>query len=233
MTIYVWPTRWLAPARFPRPQLATRSQSGGVSTSGVKVSSRTDGGGFWKLSFNGVMLHTPQLLRAYGAWCAILDDGGAKVIVPKSMGALTPNLGGAAPEPAAADPFPHLVADYVPPVGVVASLQGAALLRATSIVIRTTQASSIGLTGGERFAINHATKGWRSYDIGEVTAIAAPAGGHVDHTCSIRPPLREATAGGTAIDFNAPACVCAIDSMTPPEELRFGSTDIVFSEDFS
>ena len=58
------------------------------------------------------------------------------------------------------------------------------------------------LEGGERFSIDHATKGKRLYTISRVDG----------DDITIRPPLREAVASGTDLDFTQPGCVCRLSN---------------------
>lgn len=224
--MYVWPTRFFLPESFPTPQIVGRTISGGVSPAGLEQVGRTDGGGHWRVDMLGVALRGHEALMAYDAWYALLDGGVTQVVVPKSMGRRAPApLGVAVPEQFVADPFPLTVADYVPAGPIVATVVGAAALRATQMVIDV--ADGRQLRGGEHFAIRHAGKGWRRYVVAEVVSRAG-----TQHTVRFRTPLREATADGAAIDFNGPACVMRVADMTAPENIRFGKVNISFVESF-
>lgn len=224
--MYVWPTRYLLPEMFPSPQIVGRTVSGGVTASGIEQVGRTDGGGLWRIDMLSITLRNADLLSAYDAWYALLDGGATQVVVPKSMGRRAPTpLGVAVPEQFVAGPFPASVADYAPAGPIIANLVGATALRATQIAIN--MADGRQLRGGEHFAINHATKGWRRYVVAEVVGIDGTI-----HTVNIRTPLREDTVGGVLVDFNGPACVMRVASMTAPETIRFGKVDVSFVEAF-
>jgi hypothetical protein len=60
------------------------------------------------------------------------------------------------------------------------------------------------LTGGEWFSIRHPTKNWRAYSIWTIDDTEDVSGGGTLYTVGIQPPLREATAGGTDLDFVRP-----------------------------
>lgn len=223
--MYVWPTRFFLPEMFATPQIVGRTVTSGVTASGLEQVGRTDGGGLWRLDMMSVFLRG-DALQAYDAWYALADGGVTPIVVPKSMGRRAPTPSGVAvPEPYVADPFPISVDDYEPVGPIIASLSGAAALRATSISINVTDGRQ--LRGGEHFAINHPTKGWRRYLVAEVVSRVGTV-----HAVKIRTPLREATADATVIDFNAPACVMRVAGMTAPENIRYGRVDISFVETF-
>jgi hypothetical protein len=222
--MYIWPTRFFLPELFPTPQIVGRLVSGGVSASGLEQVGRTDGGGLWRLDMAGIFLRG-DALQAYDAWYALLDGGVTQVVVPKSMGRRAPTPSGVAvPEQYLEHPFPVSVADYVPSGPIVATMSAAAL-RSTQIVINVSDGRQ--LRGGEHFAINHTTKGWRRYLVAEVIGVEGTV-----HTVKIRTPLREDTANGALVDFNGPACVMRVAGMTAPERIRYGRVDVSFVEAF-
>lgn len=225
----VWPVRYF-PAAVTRRRLVGRTLSGGQTISGLTQSARTDGGGLLVFEQRDVFLHTPELVNAWKAWESILDGGVTQVVVPKSNGGRAPAPRGVpVPEPVCASPFPVEVADYVPTGPIVASVVGALALRATQAVIRVSAGAA--LKGGEEFAINHATKGWRCYTVGQVVSSAG-----ADYTVKFRSPLREAVEDGASVDFNGPACVMRLaDPEAFSAELefnRFGRPSAIFVEDF-
>jgi hypothetical protein len=71
-----------------------------------------------------------------------------------------------------------------------------AVLRATTVTV----ADGSVFEGGERFSINHVTKGRRLYEIVGVSG----------DDLTIRPPLREAVASGVYLDFLQPGVVCRL-----------------------
>lgn len=223
--MYVWPTRFFLPEMFPTPQIVGRTVTSGVTASGIEQVGRTDGGGLWRLDMLSIFLRG-DALQAYDAWYALLDGGVTPVVVPKSMGRRAPTpTGVAVPEQYVVDPFPISVTAYEPVGPIIATLSGAAALRATQVAINV--ADGRQLRGGEHFAINHATKGWRRYLVAEVVSRVGTV-----HTVKIRTPLREATANGTPIDFNGPACLMRVAGMTAPEHIRYGRVDVSFVETF-
>lgn len=224
--MYVWPTRFFLPERFVAPTIVGRTVTGGVSASGIEQVGRTDGGGLWRLDMSGIFLRR-ELIQAWDAWTALLDGGVTPVVVPKSMGRRAPvPLTVALPEQYVADPFPISVEDYEPQGPIVATLAASAALRATQVSINI--ADGRLLRGGEHFGINHAAKGWRRYVVAEVVSRAGSV-----HVVKIRTPLREATASGASIDFNGPACVMRVLSMTPTDRIRYGQVDVSFVETFA
>jgi hypothetical protein len=116
------------------------------------------------------------------------------------------------------------------PTTVVAQVVSAAVaLRATFITVGLTTATPLEV--GLIFSIQHPTQGWRMY---EVKQIGTPATNWWDLV--FRPPLREAVAIGTPVEFQMPRCVMRLAS---PEAMnldletgRFGQPTVDFIEHF-
>lgn len=207
---------------------------GGESLSGEQDVLQTDGGGRWQISMSGIMLDTPDKIRAWRAWEDTLYGGTIQCIVPVAdiRQAPRPVVSGVPTSPGplangSADPYFPEAVGYATPY-IVATIVDAAALRATQVKINVSQGSA--LKGGEVFALNHATKGRRIYRIARV--ISRPTG--TSAIVQIRTPLREAVAGGMAADFDWPSVVC---TLLPSAEIspnlqqgHFDELSIVFVE---
>lgn len=189
MTFAVFPTDTASGGLFdPETEhwrLVGVTINGGVSVGGSSSLSRTDGGGLWTCAQAGIEIWTRAQLLAASALDMQLDGGASPIVVPCFAFPLRPVPEGS---------------DW----GVSTSLTDPAALRATTLeLIHTTGAP---LIGGEPFSITHPTHGKRFYKVHSVDA-ADTSGGAVTQTVRIRPPLREATTAGTALDFDTPGCV--------------------------
>lgn len=192
--------------------------SGGTSLSGIDDAIESDGGGYWVADFtNGETLDRDDTL-AWRAITAGMDNGAAPVIVEFCDRLHTP-AGGEMGIAGSPDQFGDRRSFQGP--GVVASTVTSAGLRAT--VLSISIASERALVGGERFTIVHATWGERAY---EVVAIAGAA-------IKFRPPLREAVASGTSLDFDNPRCKMRLAQPTSNALNigRYGQCAISFVED--
>jgi hypothetical protein len=229
----IWPIRTF-PARTVTARPAGRVVAGGQSISGQTQSVRTDGGGLF-VTFNRIWLRTPDQMRAWLAWDALLDEGAEQVIVPICDLRLAPRpiVDGVAVLPG--PPVPHsdetYFSDdtgYVTPIMSAVASESAAL-RATSVSIEMLVGSA--WRGGETFAIEHAVAGWRMYRVGKVLATDGAV-----QTLSIRPPLREAITAGTVIEIDQPRGVMKLATpggMALPEDGgRTPFVDVTFVEAF-
>lgn len=213
----VWPFH----GRVEDWNLPGRTVTGGQSVSGLVQTARTDGGGFWTATFEEVFLRTADDLRLWRAWDAITDGGVEPVFVPMCDVRQAPWTFDDLSRPIyPATELGHsddsLFSDgtgYDHPVTITASLVGAAALRATQIVIKVTVGGD--LEAGQHFSLSHATKGKRLYRIRRVISRAGQ-----DWTVDVRPPLRQATTNGLAVDFVTPGCVMrSVGSLPAPVEL--------------
>lgn len=170
------------------------------SISGVGQVLRTDGGGYWQCSMSGIVLNTPDKLRAWRAWERHLAGGATRVICPVADVGLAPRPlhGKALARPSGVvatgfDPnFPESISFAAP--CVVATIAPAAF-RATQVTITVAQGSR--LDGSQVFSINHPTKGRRMYSTSRIVSRDGQTA-----TVIIDPPLREAVSGITPIDFD-------------------------------
>lgn len=229
-----FPTHLFNPARTVMRPTGV-SISGGESISGITDTIRTDGGGYWVIHFAGVELTSPDLVRAWRAWEDTLEQGVTKVLVPVADVRMAPRpvVGGRLSSPSQLHPgsddpyFPEAVGFATP--WIVATC-AAALLRATQINLNMVHGARV--KGGEVFAISHAGgAGRRIYRIRRVLSRVDQAA-----VVEIRPPLREAIADNTPLDFDWPSVVATLmpDADISPD-LLYGSTgtvDISFREAF-
>lgn len=198
--------------------LERRTISGGISLSGEEDVIETDGGGRVFAEFaNGPLLQREDQL----AWRAIGTQFGAgtvPIIVP-FCDKLHQPYGNEHLVPHS-DDTPFSDDSEYEGGGPTATVTTAAALRATSLDISITAAQP--LIGGEWFSILHPVKDWRAYNIATVEG----------STITFRPPLREAVAAGTELDFAEPKCLMRVDGrpMRRLELGRYGEASIRFVE---
>jgi hypothetical protein len=191
---------------------------GGTALSGITDQTESDGGGYLQADFSEGITRN----KASGnAWRVITDaDAGDPFIVLLCAERRFQPVGAVATVTHSDDtpfdddtPYESGGADYETTAG--------AALRATSLSISGTSASP--LIGGELFSVQHDTWGWRAYRVRSVDG----------NTITFRPPLREAIAAGTALEFDTPRCQMLItgaaDNST--ENGRFTSCAVSFVED--
>lgn len=190
----VWPWDLLTP-RAERASLRGVAMTGGPSVSGQVRSTRLDGGGLWVIE-QDFLFHTPTQIKAARAIEAGLDGGSGEIIIrvfetPFAPSDAVPTEVTFSDDATFSDDTSFLTV----PTG--ATLTAAAALRATTLSLTMITGT---LEGGERFSIDHATKGRRLYTVARVSG----------DDITIRPPLREACAIGDALDFAHPSCVCRL-----------------------
>lgn len=224
--MYLWPFRLLPPlsARWYR-QGAT--QLGPVSIDGAQQqASRTDGGGLWRLDCT-FSANTRARILALRAWHEYLDAGTVEFLMPVLDLHFAPRntVAGVPQKPGSPTPATDCFSEsgsYGSPM-MVASVVEDAALRATSLAISMTQGASP--EAGQIFSINHASVGWRKYNIQRIADSAGDA-----FTLAIRPPLREAVSADDAIEFDMPRCVMRLHPESanalslPVEMLNGGGT---------
>lgn len=199
---------------FPPPLLVENSVewnlagaqiSPGQTASGMLQSVRIDGGGLWIASLNDLYLGDETRLQCLRALRSQTKAGTIPINVPRHDVLQ--------PWPLDGDGNPIIVVDQIPHYDgsffsdgsgysqsvITAESVGSADLRAVSLTINIIQGSAP--TGGEAFSINHPNQGWRMYEIGTVM----PSAGN--YIVTFLPPLREAVADGTDIEFDQPRCV--------------------------
>lgn len=185
--------------------------SPGQTGSGNFPLARLDGGGVWMAQLSSVVLEDPGHIKLWRQFGAIFEGGVVPFILPMCDRRHMPTTVFEGEQIYSYGDIPHsdgsLFSDgtgYAQPL-VVAETVGAASLRATTLTIEF--ASETVPTGGERFSIEHPTQGWRVYEIKTVTAL-----GSGQFTLTIRPPLREAVAAGTSLEFEEPKLVVRLAS---------------------
>lgn len=200
-----------------------RTITGGVSLSGFEDVIETDGGGRVFAEFaNGPLLEREHQL----AWRAIgarFGGGTVPIIVP-FCDKLHQPYGGEHLVPHSDDTTFSDETEYEGG-GPAATVAESALLRATTISLAINFAQE--LIGGEWFAIDHPTKGWRAYNIATIVEQDATSA-----VVTFLPPLREAVSVGEVVDFAEPKCTMRVDGR-PPRRLeigRYGEASIRFVE---
>lgn len=203
-------------------ELELRELSGGVSLAGGEDVIATDGGGRW--AFN---LEEPYLDEAHVAlsWRALSGylGGGQPIIVRICDARHQPTSGFVEVTHSDGTPFSDDTGYLSGDAEVVAAADAA--LRATSLSIDVITLPR-ALLGGERFSIAHPMHLDRLYAITEIS----------DDGQTIRfvPPLREAVAAGTVLNFDDPRCVMRRDG-DMRSGTRFGfaeSSGVRFVEHF-
>lgn len=191
---------------------------GGTALSGVTDPIEPDGGGYLQADFsNG----TARTKTAGNAWRVISDaDAGDPFIVLLCAERRFQPVGAVATVAHSDDTtfdddtlYESGGADY--------ETTADATLRATSLSISGTSTSP--LIGGELFSIQHENWGWRAYRVRSVDG----------DTITFRPPLREAVAAGTALEFDTPRCQMMLTGTTDnsTDSGRFTSCAASFIED--
>jgi hypothetical protein len=191
---------------------------GGTSLSGIRDDIETTGGGYWMAEFTNGRTRTRE---AGLAWRAITDglDGGAAAINLLFCERLFQPIGPAALVPHDDEtPFSD---DSEYQSGGAEYTAAAAALRATGLTIAGV--SELPLIGGERFTIAHPNWGCRAYSIIGIDG----------DQITIRPPLREAVADGTPLDFDDVRCQMRLAQATgnPTNMGRYTSCNLTLIED--
>lgn len=224
---YVFPTRLFSPSSL-KPSLVGAAQSGGLNLAGEALFADLSGGGRWQIDFGESTLWTPALVKPWRQLAAAADNGATPILVPladRLHQPLTPEL--TTPDTFGlsvwVDDATAWAADQV-----TAALTADAALRATQIHFDFD--APVALVGGEHFSILHEAWGWRLYRIRRV--ISGGLGTGDATVCEIRPPLREASATDTALNFDSPRCTMRVegDMDATVEMLKFGKGSATFAE---
>lgn len=197
----IWPAA-LMPPETEGWRLRGVSMNPGVSTAGTARLSRTDGGGLWVCEMGTVEVWTSQQLHLAAVMDLQLEAGITPIIVPRFNQHLAPLPAGASLGVLVGHSDGSSFSDgglYSGP-SIISALTAPAALRATTLQIDVTLAGA--LLGAEPFSIDHPVQGRRLYGIHSVGETVAGV-----TTVTIRPPLREAAAAGTVLDFDNPGCV--------------------------
>lgn len=226
--LYIWPAHIFNPTSI-KADPVENVITGGAALNGDEDVIATDGGGRWKITFGGIVLRSPKLIRAWDAWTSHMAGGARAFLAPLVSGQTAPRpfAGSGIARPSALHADDDLFATavgYASPF-IVATTVGNAALRATALTINVAQGAR--LNGGEKFSI-----GRRAHKVERVTARAGQQA-----TVIISPPLRQAVAGGSAVNFEWPVVQAKLipgQDLTP--DLAFGrraDMSISFVEDFS
>lgn len=171
--------------------------TGGTALSGEQDVVSTDGGGRVFAEFTDGQLVDRQQILAWRAILGTLEEGVTAMIVPFCDARNTPHGGAGGVPHSDGSPFSDgsLYSAGTPSAVTTAP----AALRAVSL----TWEASLGqpVIGGEWFAIEHPSKGWRAYKIRRIDG----------DTIEFRPPLREAVPAGAHIELRNPRCLMVQD----------------------
>lgn len=231
--IVTWPAL-LNRDRMWKWDLAATTIGGGRTLTGAMPLSRIDGGGLWAAELSDVKVSTADQVRAWRALSARMDGGATPVVMEcrDTRFAPWPTVAGVPVTSNEAtnddDSTPDDDTDYDGSC-IEATLVNAVALRATSAVIRFVAGGP--LQGGEYFSIQHETFSHRLYRVASVEVNDAG-----DSEITFRPPLREATDAGTAVEFDTPKCIMKLatpNAMDLALELRFhGTASVRLIEEF-
>lgn len=203
----VFPARRFSPASL-QARLVGQAISGGVSLSGEAQFADVSGGGRWVIDFGESALWEREDVLAWRRFVASADGGAQSLLVPlhdricQPVSAVYPDTDTFGLETWVTDRTAWTADE------VTATTTATAALGATALAFNLTAPKA--LLGGERFAILHATWLWRLYTVARVKT-GGTVGSAVATTIDIRPPLREAVASGTALNFDNPRCVMRVD----------------------
>lgn len=224
----IWPFD-LFPAQEVKWTLRGVALSGGTALAGFPTMAKTDGGGIWVCEMSGIVLRKKNQIKAARALDWLMDGGASKVIVDACECGFGPSgfsPSGGVPH---SDGTSFSDGSLYAGAGFGVIIHSAASLRSTQVVL--TLPEGIELEGGEAFSVVHPVKGTRRYGVARILSQDDR-----DVTVEIRPPLREALAGGEHAEFCKPANVMRLAN---PDEFmeairmgRFGSARPVFVEAF-
>lgn len=227
--LYVWPAHLFNPKSI-KADPVENVITGGQALNGDEDVIATDGGGRWRITFSGIDLRSPKLIRAWDAWTSHLKGGARAFLCPlvSMQTAPRPSAGGGVARPSSihADDeyFPTSVAYAAPYIS--ATTVGSVPLRATTLVINVTQGARI--QGGEKFGL----LGRRGHKVERVLSRNGQQA-----TVLISPPTRAAIPGGSAVNFEWPLVQSKlIPGQDLAPDLMFGrraEMSISFVEDFS
>lgn len=198
-----------------------RSISGGVAISGDEDVIQTDGGGRLFCEFENAFLDDPDVALDWRGISAAGDGGATPMIVP--FGDIRHQLVGNIFAP---DGPGDKESDY-PPTSDNVTVSTAAPLRATTIDLKVSYLPG-PVRKGMWLSIDHPIMRWRAY---RIAAVLADDGRWV--TVQVRPPLREAVAMDTPVEWANPRCVMRIDGeMRSPTTLGYAEGSVRFVEHF-
>lgn len=225
--MYVWPAHRFNPKAIKAFPVAS-TIDGGTAINGDQSIINTDRGGRWSITFSGIDLRSPAMIRLWNAWVSHLAGGAQQILVPTLTlrqahipKQFDKHLTSQIVDDDAV--FPTSVA-FVAPM-VKARVAAFAATGATTVQVEVTQGGD--LVGGEVFGV-----GGRAYPVKRITAKVGSL-----FTCLLGLPLRASIATNDAADFNWPVVQCrAVPGQDLVPDLAFGrnaSMSISFAEDFS
>lgn len=211
----VFPTFLFNPTSL-RVRIDASAQTGGPALGGISQFAETSGGGFVSITFGEVNLWAREKFLSWSALEAAMDNGATPLIVPLGDRRHAPLTSPAALLAFSDDTLWDDSTSWTA-IEVDAVVSADAALGATSLDMDFS--ASVPLVGGERFSPLTVAYGWRLHTITRVTD-----NGGGNFTVTFRPPLREALAEGTPLNFDSPRCHCRLDGDPGGllEMLRFG-----------
>lgn len=223
----VFPTRLFAPPSL-QVRLLGQAITGGASLSGEAQFAEVGGGGRWVADFGEACLWTREKVLAWRRFAAAADGGATSLLVPLADRRHQPlNNPYTGPDAFGLDTWVSDESDWT--AAEVTAPASAAALGATALSFAYTAPKA--LLGGEHFSIHHATWGWRLYRVSRVVS-GGTVGSAVSTSVEVRPPLREAIAASTPLNFESPRCLMRVDGDVDctVEQLRFGNASARFVE---
>ena len=216
----VFPTCLFAPNGV-EADIERRVVSGGTSLSGDDTLIGTDGGGRVFAEFNDFYLDEPEVALAYRALSVSAEDGLTAMIVPLCDARHQPTAGRQGVRHSDKTRFADESLYRQEDGYAMAALS--APVRAVSLRIKDVSLAR-PLLGGEWFSIDHPVMRHRAYRVGTVD----------EEAITFRPPLREAVAAGTALNFGDPLCTMRLDGpMRSPSTIGFAEAPTIrFVEHF-
>lgn len=219
---FIFPAHVLTPASVGCA-LSGVSLDGGEALSGESDVIETDGGGRWRVTYDGIEVRTPTQARVWNAWLAFMGQGTQKFLVPMLSLATAPRaMTGMAhrrvsPLVADDDEWPTSLAYTLPEHS--ARVVAPADARATTLYLDATKGPSPH--SGAFFSLAD----------GRAYIVLRDEGGGA---YAIRPPLRGAVAADAAATFDFPLMLCSLepgqDFSSPLGRGFIGSVGLVFRE---
>ncbi|MEC9067801.1 MAG: hypothetical protein VX569_11040 [Pseudomonadota bacterium] len=199
--------------------------SGGVALNGEEDEIATDGGGRWFAEMGDVALTSRDKIMAWRAFKAATGGCVDPFIFPICDARHQPTAGKSR--------VPHADGASFDDDTLYSQGDGAAQLTADAALRATTISISLALAkplvGGERFTLVHPNMRERAYVVGRISEQTASSA-----TFQFHPPLREAAAAGTVVDFNDPRFVATVQGpmRAPLANPKFARGAVRFVEDF-
>lgn len=230
MTLY-WPTSVLKPQSVSAPFLAPRTLAGSASLNGQTQVSATDAG-VWVFELNNIPIFDRNKVLCWRAIEGLLEGRLNPINVPLYSYELdyapyATDLDYASlllPVPHSDDAYFSDTGGYIGGIADIKTTTSAAL-RAVSLTVSVTYAPT--LQSGMIFSIDHPIKGSRWY---KVRTYDSDTG-----IMTFRPPLREAVAADTFLEFDRPICRMRLTDdnamMLPLQAPAYGFTSLSFVED--